>query len=179
MKIFILCLMIGLTSCVSAQSNKSSNSENRRNGTQSEVRNATDISLCEFLQSPEKFEQKSVRIKGIYRYGFEWSELYSLKCATEKRIWVEGAQKANGETAKCGNADKIDEMDFGIMGGRTVGVVAVGSFTGNKVGYGHMNAFDYLFKIECFERAKMLDREGFVPDALTLEQRRRVEEFEK
>jgi hypothetical protein len=42
-----------------------------------------------------------------------------------------------------------------------------------------MNSFDYLFNIECFERAEILDQEGFVPKALKPEQRRKVEEFEK
>ena len=69
-------------------------------------------------------------------------------------------------------------MDYAGMGGRTFGIVAVGQFTGEKKGYGHMNEFDYLFQVKCFEKAKSLDKQGYVPVALTPEQRQKVIDFE-
>ena len=173
MKVLTLCFLFCLTSCISAQNNKPPILESQQNKAQAKEVEIADVSLCELLESPEKFDQKLIRVKAIYRYGFEWSEFYSLKCSTKKRVWVEGAE------TKCKNAGKVDEMDYAGMGGRTVGVVVVGKFTGEKGGYGHMNSFDYLFRIECFEKAKILDRESYVPEALTPEQRHKVEEFEK
>ena len=37
-----------------------------------------------------------------------------------------------------------------------------------------MNEFDYLFQVKCFEKAKSLDKQGYVPVALTPEQRQKV-----
>jgi hypothetical protein len=130
------------------------------------------IAYCELLQSPEKYEQQSVRFKAIYRYGFEWAEFYSLKCATPKSVWVKR------EGARCENAGRIDELDYAGQGGRTVGVVVVGRLVGTKGGYGHLNGYDYLFRVDCLERAEVLDRDGHIPEALTPEQRRKVEAFE-
>ena len=132
-----------------------------------------DANLCELMESPKNFEGKTVRIKTIYRYGFEWSEFYSLKCDTKKRVWVEG------ENTQCENAGEFDEMDFAGMGGRTFGVIAVGQFIKDKDNYGHLGAFDYLFEIKCFEKSKLLDRDSFVRESLTPEQTRKIEEFEK
>lgn len=64
------------------------------------------------------------------------------------------------------------------MGGRAFGVIAIGQFTGEKKRYGHMNEFDFLFNVKCYEKAQMLDREGSVPQGLTSEEVRKVEEFE-
>ena len=96
-----------------------------------------------------------------------------MKCSTKKRIWVEKTD------TKCENTNQIDKMDFAGMGGRTFGVVAVGRLVAEKESYGYMNEFDCLFKVECFKRAEMLDKEGYVPQALTLPQRNKIEAFEK
>jgi hypothetical protein len=101
--------------------------------------------------------------------------LFSSKCSIEKSVWVEGA------SVECKNPGRIDEIDYPGHPGwndRTVGIVAVGRLVGTKGGYGHMNGYDYLFRIECLERAEIIDRKGNTPAGMTEEQRRKVEEFE-
>jgi hypothetical protein len=171
MRILIFFLLFNLTSCVTAQNDSIPASENKQI-TQTTSQDILNVSLCELIQSSEKFEQKTVRLKAVYRYGFEWSEFYSLKCETQKRVWVDGEQ------SKCENADRFDEMDFAGMGGRTFGVVAIGQFTAEIKRTGNNSGFDYSFKVKCFEHTEMLDRESNVLGALTPEQRHKVEEFE-
>ena len=170
MKVLILFLLFSLNSCINAQNNNSSAPNNQPTATRSN--DIVDVNLCDLIQSPEKFEQKMVRVKAIYRYGFEWSEIYSLKCKTTKRVWVES------KDVKCKDADRVDKMDFAGMGGRTFGVITVGQFTGEKRGYGHMNEFNYLLKVKCFEKAEYLDDKGSVPEALAPEQSQKISEFE-
>src|SRR5688500_18059904 len=110
MKIFILCLLFIITSFGSTQTNNSSMSENSdygipnsfsesQNNTpstsndhrvtpQAKEKEISNVSFCNLLKSPEKFEQQPVRLKAIFRRGFEKSEFYSLKCPTDKQVWV-------------------------------------------------------------------------------------------
>jgi hypothetical protein len=111
MKVLFLCLLFGLTSCTNAQNSNSSVLDNQQSVIQATNKEPLDVSFCELIKSPEKFEQKLVRVKAVYRYGFEWSEFYSLNCPSKKRVWVEG------ERTKCANARSVDEMDFAGMGG--------------------------------------------------------------
>ena len=68
-------------------------------------------------------------------------------------------------------------MDFAGMGGRTVGIIAVGKFTGGEnERFGNMNSYNYLFKVNCFEKAEMLDRKNLLPDNPEL--KKKMEEFE-
>jgi hypothetical protein len=169
MKLFIIFVLLSLVSCSSVSSDKTLVSENQ-NVTPSPNKIA-EVKLCDLFNSPESFEQKSIKVKAIYRYGFEWSEFYSLKCPSETGIWVKAPRN------KCQNSGKVDEMDHAGMGGRTVGVVVIGKLSA-KGNYGHMGGFKYLFEVDCFERAEMIDRQSPVPSSLTPEQRRKVEEFE-
>ncbi len=195
MKIFILCLLFTITSCVgsqndnpsvpdnsddeiSASSPKSQNNNpsmsNDQQGTpQVKEKEISDISFCKLLQSPEKFEQQSVRVKAIFRRGFEKSEFYSLKCPTDKHVWVEG-----GTNTKCPNSGSLDETDFD-RGELTVGVVVVGKLTGTKGNYGHLGVGDYKFKINCVERYEVLLQSSLAAQYLTPEQRRKVKKFER
>jgi hypothetical protein len=171
MKVIILCLLSFLFSC--GNHNVEFSVEDKNSIKQVEDKDILETGFCELIESPEKFDKKLIRVKAVYRYGFEWSEIYSLKCETKKRIWVERIEKA------CKNASPIDKLASAQKGGKTVGIIAVGRFRDGKDGrYGHLNGYNFQFEIECFDKAKILDNEGFVPQALTPDQRRVIEEFE-
>jgi hypothetical protein len=172
MKFIIILLLISITSCVSAQ--KKSNSQTDSNKpTTNKSEQILEVKLCDFFNSPEKFVDKPVKIKTIYRYGFESTEFYSLNCSAEKRVWVETTEK------KCSESDEVDKMDFAGQGGRTFGVVARGTFFNEGKKYGHLNNYDFLFKIDCLERAKFIDDKGYVPQALSDEQKTKIKQFEE
>lgn len=165
----MLCLLLLSISCTST--NKSTKSGNQSAGKSSDE--IIDVNFCDLIKTPEKYEQKQVRVKAIYRYGFEFSQMYSLKCLTRTDVRVEARE------AKCTNAGRVDEMDAtGYDEGRTVGVVVVGRLSGPERDTYHPSGAGYLFTVDCFVRAEMLDRAGYIPASLTPEQRRKVEEFE-
>jgi hypothetical protein len=175
MRFVLLFIFICLASCASPQANKPLESNHPQAAAPAREDEPLNVDFCDLLQSPEKYEQKLIRIKAIYCSCFERAELFSLKCAAQKSVWVEGG------TAKCKNPGRVEEFGYAGHPGwndRTVGIVAVGKLVGTKGGYGQMNGYDYLFRIECLERAEVLDRKGNTRADMIREKHRKVEEFE-
>lgn len=180
MKIILLFILLCLTACTSYQTRKPSEANHSQVAGSTQDETPPTVDLCELLQAPEKYEQKLIRIKALYCYCFEDTELYSSKCPSQRSMWVQGSFQ------KCKNAGRIDDFEspskdepaFPRWGGHTVGIDAIGKLIGTKGGYGHMNKFAYLFDIECLERAELFDLKGKRPAEMTIEQRRKVEAFE-
>jgi hypothetical protein len=180
MRIILFSILICLASCASHQNNQPPESSRPPVVTAAREDEPLNLNFCELLGSPEKYEQKLVRVKVLYCYCFEDSKLYSSKCAVQKSVWVQGSFN------KCSNAGRIDdfqspgkdEPSFPRWGAHTVGIVAVGKLVGIKGGYGQMNRFDYLFDIKCLERAELFDLKGRDPAAMPKKQQLQVEEFE-
>jgi hypothetical protein len=179
-RINLLFIFLSLTACAQRQPATSSHANDGKAAASVHEGEPLNVDFCDLVQAPEKYEQKLIRIRTLYCYCFEDTELYSSKCPVQRSFWVQGSFK------KCTNAGRIDdfespakdELAFPRWGGHTVGIVAVGRLIGTKGGYGHMNAFAYLFNVECLERAELIDRQGKRPAEMTKEQRRKVEEFE-
>jgi hypothetical protein len=175
MKLVLLSIIICLASCSPYQTNKPPEANNSQGETSAKEDEPLNVDFCDLLQSPEKYEQKLIRIKAVHCSCFERAELFSLKCDIQKSVWVEGS------LGKCKNSGRIEELGYAGHPGwndRTVAIVAVGKLIGTKGGYGQMNGYDYLFRIECLERAEIVDRKGNTPAGMTKEQRHKVEQFE-
>lgn len=145
-----------------------------------DVEGTVDVRLCDILEEPEKYERKLVRVKGVFCDCFESATIYSSGCSDKKKIWVQG------ELGTCKNADRIDKFRSTskndaerMWGSWNFAVVAEGRLTGLKGGYGHMNAYDYLFEIDCFRHAELLDSHGYSPSTMPEAERHRLDDFEK
>ena len=135
------------------------------NKTRRPVTNMGDVitvDYCDLLRKPELYEQRLVRVQAVYRYGYEWSELYCPNCLTEDRTWVDFDESFESCT-KPEVAQKISDNGFK---GRTVSVLFVGKFQGSGSGYGHMNAYRSSFLVGCVERAKILLNDSPVPSEM-------------
>ena len=131
-----------------------------------------DVDFCDLITSPHNYDQKEVRIKAVHRVGFEWSELYSLKCSPNSSVWVTGIDKY------CDGSDVKAYNGRDTFNGRTVGLVAVGRLHGEG-GYGHMNAFDFKFEVRCIEKAEILLKgDSVIPQALSKKQRDKIKKWE-
>jgi hypothetical protein len=144
-----------------------------------EVLTTTDVDFCELLNSPDKYLNRPVRVRAIFCDCFENAQIFSTRCPVGKKIW------ADGRLRPCTGAGRIDKTrresstnpGDQTFGSWNFGVVAVGRITGTKGGYGHMNAFDYKFEIDCVEHSELLDKIGFRPGPGT-EEFRKIETFE-
>lgn len=138
------------------------------------------VDVCEILRYPEKYENKPVRFKAYFCDCFENPTIYPAKCEVDKKIWVQGSRDH-----KCKDAGRIDpfrststvsaEARYGAW---TFGVIGEGRLIGTKGRYGHMNAFDYLFEIDCLEHAELLDKKGRWPKDMPPEQQQKLAAFE-
>ena len=118
---------------------------------------AVTVSYCDLIQNPAAYDRKLVRTNAIYRFGFEWAELYCLNCYDgNHRTWVD----FEGEL--CRRSKKI-KSHGGI--GRTVAVQIVGTFYGSGGRYGD-GGYHYKFVVRCIEAAKTLANDSPSPRML-------------
>jgi len=116
------------------------------------------------MRKPEQYSGKVIRVSAIYRYGFEWSELYCLECVSEAKTWVDLDESFVSST-KASVRKKIGPHGFK---GRTVSVIMVGRFDVGG-GYGHMGAYRFRLLVSRVEKADVLLNDSPSPNALPKE----------
>jgi hypothetical protein len=125
------------------------------------------VDYCELINHPEKYDQKTVRVRAIYRYGYEWSEIYCPDCFDRnRRTWVE----SDNLTETCPKTKAIKQLRDSGYKGRTVRVVMVGKFHGSGGGYGHLNGYRFQLDVSCVEEAKTIFRDSPLPDGMSRKQ---------
>jgi hypothetical protein len=124
--------------------------------------NLETVAFCDLIRNPKVHDQKTVRIKAIYRYGYEWSELYCLDCIDAGKVWVE-LDDSFATNTDIKLAKRIGDNGFP---GRTVSIVAVGEFYGTGGGYGHQGSYRYKFRITRLEQASILLNDSPIPAKL-------------
>ena len=118
------------------------------------------VSYCDLVRNAERYNGKLIRVSAIYRYGFEWSELYCLECGNEAKTWVDFDESFASST-KSGVRKKIGDHGFK---GRTVRVIMVGRF--DVGGYGHMGAYRSRLLVSRLEKADVVLNDSTPPSAL-------------
>lgn len=113
---------------------------------------AVTVVFCNLVKQPESYDNLTIRVRAVYRYGFEWSELFCLTCPDAGLVWVELGDNIASNTKK-NVMDKVRSRDHK---GRILNVVVVGTFYGKKGGYGHLGAYKYKFVIRSFEMAEVI-----------------------
>jgi hypothetical protein len=120
------------------------------------------VAYCDLIRNPELYDQKVIRVKAIYRYGYEWSELYCGDCLKEGQTWVDFDESFES----CTKPDVAKKLGDNGFKGRTVSVVMIGKFHGSGGGYGHMNAYRFRLLVSCVEQAKIILNDSPVPTAI-------------
>jgi len=47
------------------------------------------VTFCDLARQPATYANKRVRVRAIYRVGFEWQEIYSVRCIEAPSTWLE------------------------------------------------------------------------------------------
>src|SRR5512132_1827273 len=68
------------------------------------------VPFCDLTAHPERYYKKTVRLRAIYRVGFEWQEIYSLRCIDAPSVWLEFADDID-ETSSHKQLKKLDKGD--------------------------------------------------------------------
>lgn len=136
----------------------------------SAVTEVPTIAYCDLIRNPELYDQKTVRVRAIYRYGSEWSELYCLECLNAGQTWVDFDNSFKSRTP----SSVVRKLGDNGFKGRTVSIVAVGKFYGSSGGYGHMNGYRFKFEVNSVENAEIILSDSPVPSALPKKALRRM-----
>jgi hypothetical protein len=126
------------------------------------------ISYCDLVRNAERYNGRVVRVSAIYRYGFEWSELYCLECVNEAPTCIDFDESFVSSTKKSVRK-KIGDHGFK---GRTVKVIMVGRF--GMGGCGQMGASRFRLLVSRLEKADILLNESPSPNALSKEELSRI-----
>ena len=106
------------------------------------------IRFCDLLNNSETFDNKKLKTTAILLIGFEKAFLYDPECVNSKKIvWFEIEDKTLSD--KLDRYLQPDSVEYRSKGVIRLKVELSGLFYAKKpIGYGHLNSFDYLFKIE-------------------------------
>jgi hypothetical protein len=127
-------------------------------------RSYSAISVCSLLDSADTHVGREVTVYGTYRYGFEWQDLYCVRCAGTRDgfVWIEFEEEAEWPT---GQHFSRDQGSFNV--------VFRGQFdTGTT--YGHENGYRSQLRVSRIIDARFVGSSGAVPAALPQEMRDKV-----
>jgi hypothetical protein len=125
-------------------------------------RSYSAISVCSLLGSADAHDGREVTTYGTYRYGFEWTDLYCLRCAEDGLVWVELEEDARWPQGVRFSKDE-----------GTLNVVFRGRFeTGQN--FGHENGYRSQLRVTKILDARFVDGTGVHPLALPPKVREKV-----
>ncbi len=145
------------------------------------------LTYCDLVSKPETYGGKPVRVVGIFRVGFEWQELYSLRCPEVGDTWLDwaasdacpGSPQAKLEAeAKSAPEDSAATAEGEADTGATFGLIARGVLVGVHGGFGHLDAYSNRFVVVCIERFELLSDKTNHKHALTPDMRYAIDQFE-
>jgi len=111
------------------------------------------VTYCDLVRDKESYKDKTVRLRTIYRFGFEWSDIYCLECLESEGILLEFASEM------CDGSKKIKGLS------KTVKIQFVGKFlTGG--GFGRFHDYPNKFVVSCVEKVKTIAKDSRIPQAL-------------
>jgi len=168
MKSLVLALLLATTGCATLAP---------RTGPPEVLDGIPLISYCQLVASPQAYLNKEVRLRGVYRVGFEWQQVYSTHCLEAPNTWVELAsdEGCRKTLVRPGLDDNSSDSE---SGSQTIGVVFRGRLTGWSSGFGHLGSFASEFQVSCIEEMTLLDLTSYYPTALTPAMIQRIQIFE-
>jgi hypothetical protein len=128
----------------------------------SQQSSSTDIPTVEFCQLNGQYKNKVVRVRALYRSGFEESSLYSPNCYVPNLVWV----KFDPSHRSCTKKNVQKKLDK-IKDGQSVDVVFIGRLEtegDGAGGYGHMDMYAMQFVVTCVEEVKPSGKFRPLPD---------------
>jgi hypothetical protein len=127
------------------------------------------VAYCDLVRNSERYKEKLVRVSAVYRYGYEWSELYCPECTTEGKAWVDFDESFTSST----NESTRKKLGNNGFKGRTVLVTMVGKFDAGG-GYGHMGAYRFRLLVDRVEKAQVILNDSPSPNAIPKERVSRI-----
>ena len=77
--------IIGLGLLIMSQNTFSKGSPTLQAGKNSPL----NVSFCDLVKNPEKYNGQEVTVQATYSYGFEWQDIFCVECRNVAKTWLE------------------------------------------------------------------------------------------
>lgn len=123
------------------------------------------VAYCDLVNNPEKYDGKEVTVRAIYRYGFEWQEIFCLECRKVGKTWLEFDDDAAAQY-------KAALKKFPKHQG-TVNAVITGIFQSSKGPFGD-GGYRFRFVVKGINSVEVITKSGWDPEHLPSTSRKKV-----
>jgi hypothetical protein len=104
-----------------------------------------NLTYSELIRNKEEYLNKTVRLRAIWNYGYEWTYLCDSECKDLQKSWVD---MLDDDDLCRGSKSKLKKMNKRFDNGAEV-VVQGKLEEGN--GFGHFGIYRFQFVISCVE----------------------------
>lgn len=146
--LLVVCLPLACPGWITARTQSKSNQE---------LEGYTQVSYCDLIRNLKEYENKRVAVSASYRYGFEWQELFCMKCRGQGKTWLEFNEKTADAVR---HALRKAPRDHGI-----INATFYGTLDGSNGPYGD-GGYSYRFDVESIKDVKVVYRDGRAPELL-------------
>jgi len=117
------------------------------------------------VKKPSVYDGKRVTVYSTYAYGFEWQELYAMKCRGNGKTWLEYPSDPPKEMKR---ALRRAPKGQGTLNGRFSGV-----FEATPGAFGD-GGYKFRLVLESVTDVEIISRSGGAPEVLMESERRRL-----
>jgi hypothetical protein len=120
--------------------------------------------FCELILHPKEYDGQSVAVRASYRYGFEWQEIFGMRCRNEAKTWLEFDAVSPALRRALGKAPRHQG---------TINATFYGTFHGSGGRYGD-GGYAFKFDATSIRSVQIISRDGWAPDRLSVEEQQRL-----
>jgi hypothetical protein len=125
----------------------------------------TPVSYCELVRHPKEYDGKNVAVRASYRYGFEWQEMFCIKCRDQGKTWLEfEAETASAVRRALGKAPRHQG---------TLNATFYGTFRGAKGPYGD-GGYVFRFDVKSVKAVEIVSKDGWAPERLSASEQQKL-----
>jgi len=117
----------------------------------------TQVAYCDLIRNPDQYDGKDVAVSASYRYGFEWQEIFCMKCRDQAKTWLEFDRENIPALRRTLRKAPSHE---GL-----INAIFYGTFQGKRGPYGD-GGYSYRFDVKFLKDVKSVYRDGRSPTLL-------------
>jgi hypothetical protein len=123
------------------------------------------VSYCELIRHPKEYDGKNIAVRATYRYGFEWQEMFCMRCRDDGKTWLEfGTDTPAGVRRALGKAPRHQG---------TLNATFYGTFRGSKGPYGD-GGYAFRFDVKAVKGVETVSKDGWAPERLSASEQQKL-----
>ena len=123
------------------------------------------VAFCDLVERPAEYDGRRVSVYATYRYGFEWQEIYCMKCRGGDKTWPEFPPDSPQEMRRA--------LRRAPKGQGTLNGTFKGAFQSQPGAFGD-GGYRFQLVLESVTNVEVISRSSGAPEALTEAERKRL-----